>query len=289
MSLGSLELGRPNDMTSENQLAASLTKPTVTTTTQTILLTSFTVLAVSFVVILLLLAFVTPIPWWLSIILAVLLAGAAVFKLKKSAGLSLIKSVGAVEVNGTGPQARIANLLEGLSLTSGINEPTIYIVHDHALNAAALAHEDESYVLATTGLIENLSRIELEGVMAELVERIKSGDAEVATVGAAIYGPLVSGPLAGITKPLGSWLINRLYVPDRELICDGSAVILTRYPPGLLSGLEKIKSTSSAIPEALPAYDPAWFVSPRSEASDKDLIYNQTSDVSLRIDVLAEL
>ncbi len=276
-------------MTSVEPTTASLTKPTVTTSTRSILLTSFLGLAALFAFLLLLVAFVTPLPWWVSLVLAAGFAGGIIFWRRQEAGHALIKSVGAVESTANGVEARLVNLLEGLALTGGISESRIYTVHDDALNAAALECDGESHILATTGLVENLSRIELEGVIAELVARIKSGDAEVTTLASSMYGPLVTGPLAPVTKPLGLRLINRVYVSDRELLSDGSAVILTRYPPGLLSALEKIKSSSSQVPGAIPAYDAAWFVSPRSEAGDDEVVYNQDSDVNLRIDVLAEL
>ncbi len=276
-------------MTSVEQSTKSLIKPTVTTTTRSILVTALVGLAAVFSVILVLLSLVTPVPWWIALLVGPVLAGITVFWLHRGAGMALISSVGGVGSKAVGPEARLVNLVEGLSLNGGIREPEIHIVHDGALNAAALGISGESHILVTTGLIEKLTRIELEGVIAELVARIKSGDAEVATLGSAIYGSLVVGPLAFLTKPLGVWLVNNLYVADRELLSDGSAVLLTRYPPGLLSALQKIRAGTSVVPGSLPAYDPVWFVPPNQSRNGADVIYGDIADVNLRIDVLAEL
>jgi heat shock protein HtpX len=62
---------------------------------------------------------------------------------------------------------RLHNLVEGLCIASGLPKPRIYIVDDPAPNAFATGRNPRHAAIAvTTGLLEKLNRVELEGVLA---------------------------------------------------------------------------------------------------------------------------
>jgi heat shock protein HtpX len=175
--------------------------------------------------------------------------------------------------------ARFANLVDGLCSASGVPRPALYVVDHPALNALATARSPRhSSLAATTGLLEGLSRIELEGVVAHELTRIKAGDALVSTVasatagrlpawcdwafgvvgrgttstsgvandsggGRAILGWVLAGPAL-----LSAQILRRGLDPERELDADLATARLTRYPPGLLAALEKIAAADEEVP-----------------------------------------
>ena len=265
----------------------SMATSTVTGTKKSILGFTFSVLTIVFVLVAVAICFVAGVPWWVGIFIGAVLAAVATVALSRNVTQPLLSAVGAVDATPESSGKRISNLVEGLSLTGGIQQPQVYLIHDGAMNAAALAEGESGTILVTSGLLEKLSRVELEGVVAELVARIKSGDAEVATLSSAIFGRLITGPLSPLTRSFGVNLLNRQYVADRDIILDGSAVLLTRYPPGLRGALTKIDGSSSAIAGTLPIYDGVWLV-PSGEESELP-VYVGASDLDLRIAVLSEL
>jgi heat shock protein HtpX len=163
--------------------------------------------------------------------------------------------------------ARYANLVEGLCSASGVARPALFVVDDLAPNALATARSPRhASLVATTGLLDGMSRIELEGVLAQELNRVKTGDALLGTVLAVTAGRLPSwcdwafgatddsGPrvvlgwlLAGPTV-LSAHIMRRALDPERELAADLATARLTRYPPGLLAALEKIAASGRDVP-----------------------------------------
>ena len=134
--------------------------------------------------------------------------------------------------------ARLCNLVEGLSITAGLRQPRIVIVDSPGLNAMVAGTGPAKAVLAvTTGLLQGLDRIELEAVLAEELVQIRQNEIFPATVLVATFG-------------LGRTKVVR---PDHDLWADGGAVKLTRYPPALASALEKIEARGSAV-DGVPRY-----------------------------------
>src|SRR6266851_2240312 len=132
--------------------------------------------------------------------------------------------------------ARYHNLVEGLCVAGGVPKPRLYVAQDDALNsmAAGLA-PNRAALVVTTGLLDALSRIELEGVLAHELSHIRSWDIAPATVASAVAG--VVGTMPGGRAALaaaGAW---RSSPPSRasrrEVAADLAGVALTRYPPGL--------------------------------------------------------
>jgi heat shock protein HtpX len=175
--------------------------------------------------------------------------------------------------------ARFANLVDGLCSASGVPRPALYVVDHPALNALATARSPRHASLAaTSGLLGGLSRIELEGVVAHELTRIKAGDALVSTMAAATAGRLPAwcdwafgvaspGAAKGSSAPsdgggrqtilgwllagpalLSAHILRRGLDPERELDADLATARLTRYPPGLLAALEKIAVADEEVP-----------------------------------------
>ncbi|MFH1643280.1 MAG: M48 family metallopeptidase [Patescibacteria group bacterium] len=166
-------------------------------------------------------------------------------------------------------------LVENLCIASGLPFPKIYIIQDNQPNAFATGRDENHAVIAvTSGLLEKLERVELEGVIAHELSHIGNKDMLLGSAMVALFG-LVSnisnyflrinfrsrrdssrnknsvlvifGILVAIIAPLIASLVRFAISRQREFLADASAALLTRYPEGLASALEKI----SVYPESL--------------------------------------
>ncbi len=156
-------------------------------------------------------------------------------------------------------EPRYHNLVEGLCVSAGLPKPDLYVIEDDGPNSFATGRNAaHASIVVTTGLLQKLSRIELEGVVAHELSHIRSNDTLVTSLGTALVGvPLMpAGPLAG---RLLSLLLGR----GREHDADVGGVRLTRYPPGLAAALEKVRrdGTGGALP-ASRATAHLWISSP---------------------------
>lgn len=164
------------------------------------------------------------------------------------------------------------NLVENLCITAGLPLPKIYIIEDEAMNAFATGRDpDHAVVAVTQGLLNKLNRLELEGVLAHELSHIGNRDMLLSTVivvlvgfvalladffrrwmwfgsgrrdnrgGGEIAGVLmIIGLVLSIVAPLSAMLIQLAISRKREFLADASGALLTRYPEGLASALEKI-------------------------------------------------
>jgi heat shock protein HtpX len=145
--------------------------------------------------------------------------------------------------------ARLCNLVEGLSISAGVRQPRLMVIDSPGLNALAAGSKPSRAVLGvTTGLLSELDRVELEGVLAEELAQIRRNETVPATVLVATFG---FG--RGTAVPA-----------DRDARADQAAVALTRYPPGLAAALEKIEA-KGAVVDSQPSYMAhLWLADPRS-------------------------
>lgn len=168
------------------------------------------------------------------------------------------------------------NVVENLSITAGLPMPKVYIVNDPAPNAFATGRDPEhAVVAATTGLLQILNRTELEGVMAHELSHVGNRDMLVMTVAVVLAGfvamvadlflrmtlwggggdrkhPifLVLGIVGIILAPIAAQLIQMAISRKREYLADASGALLTRYPEGLASALEKISGYGAPMRRA---------------------------------------
>ncbi|MEZ5379828.1 MAG: hypothetical protein R2733_25260 [Acidimicrobiales bacterium] len=233
-------------------------------------------LAIPLVVLLLLLGW----PWFIGIVVAIVVAAVLVFPTTKQPAANVLSAI-----NGRPPNemahARLVNLVEGLSLSTGVVEPEVIVLDDAARNAMTVADPSGVTLVITQGLVEALDRMQLEGVVAELLVRAKDGDAELGTEVAS----LVDRCSSGVLKPFSSFVVGRstaLFDEDRDLLADQAAVGVTRYPPALASAFATLRSGSLQPSCATPSNAHLWLV-PHPTA----LVPSHPLD--LRIDVLEEI
>lgn len=161
------------------------------------------------------------------------------------------------------------HLVENLAIAGGLPMPKIYLITDPAPNAFATGRDKKHAVVAvTTGLLAMLNKNELEGVIAHELSHIGNRDillqsAVVVLVGLVailsdmfvrsrfIFGSRDSDNKAGgilaivgvifiVLSPIIATLIQLAISRQREFLADSSGALLTRYPAGLASALEKI-------------------------------------------------
>lgn len=189
------------------------------------------------------------------------------------------------------------NIVENLSITAGLPMPKIYLVDDPSPNAFATGRDPEhAVVAATTGLLEILDKNELEGVMAHELSHIGNRDMLVMTVAvvlagfvailadflsrAMMYGGgdrdrsplfLILGIAGIILAPIAAQMIQLAISRKREYLADASAALLTRYPEGLASALEKISQNHQPLQRVSHATAHLFIADPYSEGGKKTI------------------
>lgn len=164
-------------------------------------------------------------------------------------------------------------IIENLCITAGLPLPKIYIIHEAQLNAFATGRDKNHAVVAVTqGLLEKLNKTELEGVIAHELSHIGNRDMLLSTVVVVFAGIIalladfflrisfwgggrkrggddrgnagallmLLGIVAAILAPIAATLIRLAVSRKREFLADADGALLTRYPEGLASALEKI-------------------------------------------------
>jgi heat shock protein HtpX len=169
----------------------------------------------------------------------------------------------------------LINIVENLSITAGLPMPKVYVVNDPSPNAFATGRNPEhAVVAATTGLLEILDRTEIEGVMAHELAHVGNRDMLVMTVAVVLAGfiailadflmrsmffgggrdrhPafLIVGIAGIILAPLAAQLMQMAVSRRREYLADATGALLTRYPEGLASALEKISGAGIPMKKA---------------------------------------
>ena len=196
---------------------------------------------------------------------------------------------------------RLHNLVEGLCIAGGLPKPGVYIVDDPAPNAFATGRNPNHAAIAvTTGLLDKLNRVELEGVVAHELSHIKNYDILVSTLAVTMVGAIAlvtdlairmmwwnggrvsrrgdhgnsGNPLAIvgfallILAPLVAKAMQAAISRRRETLADVSACQLTRYPPGLISALEKLQADTTVTHSASTATAHLWIEQPMSGVGD---------------------
>ncbi len=197
---------------------------------------------------------------------------------------------------------RLHNLVEGLCIASGLPKPGVYVIDDPAPNAFATGRDPKHAAIAvTTGLLEKLNRVELEGVIAHELSHIRNYDILVSTLAVTLVGFIAlitdiairmmwwnggrvrrdgdhnnhANPLAFvgffllILAPIIARAMQATISRRRETLADVSAVQLTRYPPGLISALEKLRDDTTVTHSASTATAHLWIEQPMAGVGDR--------------------
>jgi len=194
------------------------------------------------------------------------------------------------------------SIVENLSIGLGQQMPKVYVINDSAMNAFATGRDPQhSAVAATTGLLEGLDKQELEGVIAHELSHVRNYDIRLMSLVTILAGSiaivsdfflrsLIFGGgdsdrknsngfliavalIAAILAPIAAALIKLSVSRNREYLADASGALLTRYPDGLASALEKI-SNHSNLKNASHATAHMFIESPFSTKKTRDFFSN---------------
>jgi len=190
------------------------------------------------------------------------------------------------------------NVVEGLAIAAGLPAPKCYVIDDTAPNAFAAGRKPETAVICvTTGILEKLNRVELEGVIAHEMSHIKNYDVRLQTLVVVMAGIvallsdwmlrsfmwgggrrrggrsrsgsggaggilIIVGLVLAVLSPFIATIIQLAVSRKREFLADASGAMLTRYPAGLASALRKISADTEPLEAANKATAHLYIVNP---------------------------
>lgn len=214
---------------------------------------------------------------------------------------------------------------ENLSIAAGLPKPKLYVIDDTAMNAFATGRDPEhAVVCATTGLLSNMDKTELEGVIAHELTHVKNYDTRLMSIVSVLVGSvalladwffriswsggrgrdrdkegagaiiLVLGIVFAILSPIIAQLIQLAISRRREFMADAGSVELTRQPSGLISALKKISSDQEPLEAANKATAHLYIANPfkdkvKSRASWFAGLFNTHPPVEERIKALQQM
>jgi heat shock protein HtpX len=169
--------------------------------------------------------------------------------------------------------------VENLSIAAGLPLPRLYVIEDSAPNAFATGRDPEhAVVCATTGLLAKLRPVEIEGVVAHELSHVKNFDTRLLGVVTILVGTIailsdmflrtlwfrgddrernssnqlfmILALVAAILAPVTATLLQLAVSRKREFLADADGALLTRYPEGLASALERIAADNDKLEAA---------------------------------------
>src|SRR3954452_10841403 len=265
---------------------------------------------------------------WYGVVIAFVVSGALAFaSYWKSDAVAL--RVSRAEPADPNTYKRLYNLVEGLCIAGGLPMPRIYIIEDAAPNAFATGRNPHHAAIAvTTGLLGKMNRVELEGVLAHELSHIRNYDILISTLAVTMVGAIaiisdisirmmwwgggrrrdndrndngvgailaIFGFLLLILAPIIAQLMQFAVSRRRETLADVSAVQLTRYPPGLISALEKLKDDSTVVHASSRATAHLWIEQPTAQTPEEgklsrlNRLFDTHPPLEERIELLKEL
>ena len=185
---------------------------------------------------------------------------------------------------------RLYNIVENLSITTGLPMPKVYVINDQAPNAFATGRDPQhAVVAATTGLMDIMSDKELTAVMAHEMSHVKNYDIRVSMIvfGLVCMVGLISdiafrmvfygnrrrnnegSPvgyvlilIAAVLSPILATIAQMAVSRQREYLADASAVNITRYPEGMIAALKKLQAHSQPMKSQNTAAAPMYINDP---------------------------
>jgi heat shock protein HtpX len=209
--------------------------------------------------------------------------------------------------------------VENLAIAAGLPTPKIYIIDDASPNAFATGRDPKhAVVAATTGLLNIMNKAELEGVIAHELSHVKNYDIRLAGVVAVLVGFvailsdlfirasffrdsddnkgnaifLIVALVLAILSPIAASLIQLAVSRKREYLADASGALLTRYPEGLASALEKLKNDHTPPRSASNATAHLFIENPFDNKKVKNLftgLFNTHPPLDERIKILRSM
>lgn len=224
-------------------------------------------------------------------------------------------------------QPHLYRAVENLSIAAGIPMPKLYVVEDPAPNAFATGRDPKhAAVAATTGILSKLSSAELEGVLGHEISHVKNFDTRLMGVVAILVGFIavfadffmrsffwggfggrdeqenrsgnifmILGIFLAILAPIAATLIQLAISRRREFLADADGALLTRYPEGLASALEKIASDNNMLKRASNATAHFYIANPFKADTGKKVgqglanLFSTHPPIQERIKILREM
>lgn len=183
---------------------------------------------------------------------------------------------------------RLYRTVENLSIATGMPMPKVYIIDDKAPNAFATGRDpNHAVVAASIGLLELMSDLELEAVMAHEMGHVKNYDIRVMMVVFGLVSAIgfiadlllhfmwfrdddeapspvfmILGLVAALLAPFVAMLVQLAVSRQREYLADGTGALTTRHPDGLADALEKIRDHGSTMRRQNTATAHLFFANP---------------------------
>lgn len=214
---------------------------------------------------------------------------------------------------------------ENLCLAAGLPMPKLYVIEDTALNAFATGRDPKHAVIcATTGLLNQLNRTELEGVIGHELSHVANYDIRLMSIVTVLVGMvtlladwllragwfgggrrnrdnegssgqifLIIGIIFAIISPIVAQIIQLAVSRRREFLADASSVKLTRQPSGLISALKKLNSDREPLEAANKATAHLYITNPLKNQTDAvswfSRLFNTHPPIEQRIAALEQM
>lgn len=233
----------------------------------------------------------------------------------------------ALRVSGARPLAdceyiRYRTAVEGLAIAAGLPQPRIYVIDDRSMNAFATGRNPEhSAIAATTGLLDTMNDMELQGVIAHEMSHIKNYDILIQTITIVLAGTivlladiflralwfrdndsggegqwilLIIGIVLAILAPIIAQIIKLAISRKREYLADANGALLTRYPPGLASALGKLRDDPRPLRRGNDAMNHLYISQPlkrgrKGSAGKRSRLFDTHPPIEERIKKLEEM
>lgn len=218
--------------------------------------------------------------------------------------------------------------VESMAMVASIPMPKVYIMNDLSLNAFSAGISPEKGAVAVTqGLLDNLERYELEGVIAHEVSHIRNYDIRLSTISIALVAVIAIlsdlamrmifwGSVTGsrnnrkndnnsgggaqliiyivalvfvVLAPIIATAIQFALSRNREYLADASAIELTRNPDGLIQALQKVSGDTKKMKEVSASSESIYFSSPLKSKKNKPGIFDSHPPISSRIERLENM
>lgn len=217
---------------------------------------------------------------------------------------------------------QLYHIVENLAIADGLPTPEVYIMNDPSPNAFATGRDPKhAVVCVTSGILRRLNKVELEGVIAHEMSHVKNYDIRLMAVVAVLVGfvaimgnffmrslwfrPsrrdndnegngifMLIGIVFAILTPIIAVLIQLAISRKREFLADASGALLTRYPEGLASALEKISRDPLPTRSATEATAHLFIVNPfkgKDTGAWFTSLFNTHPPIQERIKILREM
>ena len=204
-----------------------------------------------------------------------------------AAGSQALLFTGAIQIERE-QNPRLWNMVENISITTGMPMPKVYIINDPAPNAFATGRDPKhSAIAVTSGLLDIMDDSELEGVLAHEMGHIQNFDIRVSMI---VFGLVVAvgiiadillrmsffgrgrdnnnpviailGIVAIIVAPLVAMLVQLAVSRQREYLADATGALTTRHPEGLASALQKLGEYGAPVRRKSSSMAHMWISDP---------------------------